>query len=363
MILRDYREAPHTSSDVAGGQDVGALTIDGIARACRFRRMRWPLPRLMRHVLGESAGICLALGLVAACERAAPPAARKDTTVAVVPPPDTAVVAPPPASTWDSTAGPAFFIAGPAPTDAMIIVPRYTDAPALDSAQFDLTSLRAMQLDLFANGKRVGQARVGATAASTRSDSCRTWPTARLTVAPADTAATKDWNVAFESGHAAELVLDSIAAMTGADSAKLAADIARLASALPGDTSAVFRGLPFVVNKAWRVRAPNGQQWLTAIVVRNVNQEANPRQERILLIAERDSTTTAGRYTTQYSERVVGLEETIEATDLVAMLLLGAERRPTLVVARDAGDGYSYALIERIGRQWQRRWASVYAGC
>jgi hypothetical protein len=45
------------------------------------------------------------------------------------------------------------------------------------------------------------------------------------------------------------------------------------------------------------------------------------------------------------------------------MLLLGAERRPTLVVARDTGNGFSYALIERINGQWQRRWSSVYAGC
>jgi hypothetical protein len=245
----------------------------------------------------------------------------------------------------------------------MVIVPRYTDTTALDSAKFDLTMLRAMQLDLFASGKRVGQARVSSTTASTRSDSCRTWPMARLAVTPTDTGATREWNIAFESGHAAELTLDSIASLTGADSAKLAADVARLASALPGDTSAAFRGLPFVVNRAWRAGAPNGQQWLTAIVVRNVNQEANPRQERILLIAERDSAAASGRYTPLYSERAVGLEETLEATDLVAMLLLGAERRPTLVVARDAGSGFSYALIERINGQWHRRWASVYAGC
>jgi len=108
---------------------------------------------------------------------------------------------------------------------------------------------------------------------------------------------------------------------------------------------------------------PNGRLLVAAIVVRNVNQEANPRQERILLIAERDSTTNAGRYTTKYSERAVGLEETLEATDPLAVVLLGSERRPTLVVARDAGHGASYALIERIAGEWQRRWSSTYAGC
>jgi hypothetical protein len=81
------------------------------------------------------------------------------------------------------------------------------------------------------------------------------------------------------------------------------------------------------------------------------------------LIAERDTTAAPGRYSPQYSERVSGPEETVEATDLLAMVLLGTQRRPTLVVARDSGDGSSFALIERIAGQWQRRWASVYAGC
>ena len=325
--------------------------------------MRWPLSRLSRRAFGWARTIALTLTLITACERATPSAARKDTTVPVVSPPETTVVPAPVASTWDSTAGPALFIVGETATEAWVIAPRFTDSTALDSAGFDAAPVRSIQLDLYASGKRVGSARVGATSGSVRTDSCRTWPKARLNIAAADTAAVHEWNVAFEAGHAAELTLDSIAGLPAADSARLAADIARLASVLPGDTAAMFRGLPFVVNKAWRARTPNGDDLLAAIVVRNVNQEANPRQERILLLAQRDSGGPPGRYTTQYSERVVGLEETLETADLVAMVLLGAERRPTLVVARDTGRGSSFALIERIGGKWQRRWATVYAGC
>jgi hypothetical protein len=157
--------------------------------------------------------------------------------------------------------------------------------------------------------------------------------------------------------------LDSIEGLTSADSARLAADIARIASALPGDTAATFRGLPFVVNKAWRTRLPGGPDILIAVIVRNVNQEANPRQERILLIAERDSATPTARFTAQYSERTSGLEETIETTDPIAVVLLGADRRPAVVVSRDTGNGVSYAFIERMANRWQRRWASAYAGC
>jgi len=303
-------------------------------------------------------------GLCIACERASPPATgRKDTAAQVVPPPESAVVAKPEASPWDSSAGPALFIAGSTPQEALVIAPRSTTPAALDSVQLDSVLIRSLRVDLFASGKKVGTARIAATARSSLSDSCRSWPTARLDLSPGDSASTPNWSVAFETGHAAELAVDSIEGLTRVDSARLAADIARIASALPGDTSAAFRGLPFVVNKAWRARIPNGSTILTAVVVRNVNQEANPRQERILLIAERDSGTALGRFVPSYSERRVGLEETLETTDPIAILLVGDDRHPTVVVTRDAGKGVSYALIERLGRQWQRRWASMYAGC
>ena len=278
------------------------------------------------------------------------------------PPPESTVATRPEASPWDSTAGPALFIAGSTPAEAFIIAPRYTDPGALDSLQPEPTQFRSLQVDLFAGGKKVGVARIDSTVGSSRTDSCRTWPIARLALAPRDTSA-PPWNVAFETGHATEVAIDSIEALPSADSARLAADIARIASALPGDTSAAFRGLPFVVNKAWRARIPGGPTVLTAVVVRNVNQEANPRQERILLIAERDSGTTTPRFTPRYTERKVGLEETLETTDPISIVLLGTNRHPTVVVARDAGNGLSYALIERIAGQWQRRWASIYAGC
>lgn len=320
---------------------------------------RWP--RSTQHGPREYlAVLLLVLGL--ACERSTPAVGRKDTAVPTVPLPESSVVVKPEASPWDSTAGPALFVVGPTPAEAFLIAPGYTRTAALDSLQPDSVLFRSLQLDLFGSGKRVGTARIRSIATGARTDSCRTWPTARLEFASIDTGSTPPWNVAFESGHASELALDSIEGLPRADSAKLAADIARIASALPGDTSAVFRGLPFVVNKAWRTRTANGQTLLAAVVIRNVNQEANPRQERILLIAERDSS-PAARFTPRYTERKVGLEETLETTDPISIVLLGADRHPTVIVARDAGNGLSYALVERVAGQWQRRWASAYAGC
>jgi hypothetical protein len=186
---------------------------------------------------------------------------------------------------------------------------------------------------------------------------------ARLEIPASDTAAAREWAVGFATGHATAVAVDSIASLPTADSARLAADIARIASSLPGDTATVFRGLPFVVTNAWRMREPNGQILIAAVVVRNVNQEANPRQERILLLAARDTTVSSPRYVPQYFERITGLEETVENTELIAMVLLGADRRPTLVVARDAGHGLSFALIEQIAGKWVHRWSSAYSGC
>lgn len=321
--------------------------------------MEW-LPRHVLRVVRQLTIAGSAL-LLLACERKAPDAARKDTAVAVVPPPDSVVAPKPEASAWDTTAGSALFVAGTTPLEALVIAPAFTTQASLDSVVLDPSRLQSIRVDLFRGGQRVGAAVVASLAGSSRTDSCRTWPTARLTVLPADSS-TGPWSVAFESGHAAPVGVDSIEALSSADSARLAADVARLASALPGDTSATFRGLPFVVTKAWRGRIPSGHTLLTAVVVRNVNQEANPRQERILLIAERDTTPSA-RYMALYSERTVGLEESIETTDPIGLLLLGPERRPTVIVTRDSGNGVAYALIEQAGGQWQRRWMSAYAGC
>lgn len=306
-------------------------------------------------------GLCVIQAL--ACERSAPIAGRKDTVVSVVPPPESIIVAKPVVSAWDSSAGPALFVVGATPQDAHVIAPQYTDIASLDSIQFDSKSFQSLRLDLFGNGKRVGTARVGAVLGPSRTDSCRTWPNARLEISPSDTAITRGWAIAFEAGHAVAVPIDSIEALSTADSARLAADIARLASALPGDTSAVFRGLPFVVNKAWRTSIPSGQVVLTAIVVRNVNQEANPRQERILLIAERDSNNATARFTPAYTERTAGLEETLETSDPIAFMLIGSESHPTVIIARDAGKGLSYTIVERVGGKWRRGWASAYAGC
>ena len=129
----------------------------------------------------------------------------------------------------------------------------------------------------------------------------------------------------------------------------------------PGDTAREFRGIPFVVRSARRFSPAPGVRAVAAEIVRQVPVEATPRQERMFLIAERDSSVTA-RWELAYVERVSGPEETLESTDILAAVLLG-QTQPTLVLGRDDGSATAYALLERSGpKRWRLRWSSRWVG-
>jgi hypothetical protein len=247
--------------------------------------------------------------------------------------------------------------------DALLVFPSFTDSTLTDTTTFNVAAVRGTRVDLFTRAGAAGSASVAAPEPSrTRAGECTTWPAVRLASAPH--AAAPTWTVAFIAGHAAPLPLDSIEGAPPADSARLAAEIARLASGLPDDTAPAFRGIPYVVRSARRFSAAPGVEGLVAEIVRKLNEEANPREERILLVAEHDSSLAAGRYAAAYSERVSDDEETIETTDVLAAVSVGPSRTPTIVLSREYGEGGEYALLERAGPgQWRLRWSSAYTGC
>ncbi len=304
--------------------------------------------------------VVLVLAVGAGCERSRP-APGNDTAATVVPPPDSG--SPPPAepAAWDAGAGSALVIAGQEPGDASVIFPEFVDGAELDTARFDLDRVRNIKLDLFARGQPVGQAILDSVHVIKTANGCTAWPAAHVVAAQAGNPLPA-WTVGFESSRVTAIPLDSIEALTIADSLRVVADIARMASALPGDTATAFRGLPFIVRTARRFEAAPGVQAVIAEVVRKVNQEASPLQEQLLIVAERDSTTPAGRYTPVYTERMSGREESLESTDILAVLAIAG--RPTIVIARDDGTSVSYSLLERarVG-QWRLRWSSAFAGC
>jgi hypothetical protein len=102
---------------------------------------------------------------------------------------------------------------------------------------------------------------------------------------------------------------------------------------------------------------------MIAEVWRTLNQEANPKQEHLLLITERDTASRA-RMDIAYTERAAGGEETLESSEVLAIARFSPTRDVSILLARYVGDGVVYALLERTGsRRWRLRWTSPYVGC
>ena len=163
-------------------------------------------------------------------------------------------------------------------------------------------------------------------------------------------------------GVIAPVAMDSTESLSRADSAKLVVEMTRLASALPNDSAERFSGLPFIVRSVWRFKIPSGQTVVIATLSRQINQEATPLQERSFLVAEQSATDST--YSTVYSERTSGPEETIESQEVLGAVLVGTTRTPALILSRDDGDFVAYGLVERAENgRWSQRWRSARRRC
>jgi hypothetical protein len=310
--------------------------------------------RLPRRVF-PLAILCLA----AACER---PSAAPPVDSAVVVRPDSVVVAPTTVvetgGGWDASAGSVLFVARPDRVgSAAVVFPELSDSAMEAATTFDTARVHAARVDLFAPAGTVGVATVAGMTATTENE-CSAWPSARLV------GAVTPWTVGFTAGAATPIRLDSAAAFAPTDSARLAAEVARLAAALPNDTSAGLRGVPFAVREMRRFSPARGVEAVVATVTRKLNVEASPLAEEIVLVAERDSAGPANAFTTAYFSRSSATEELVQTTDVLAAVHLGSARTPTLVVSRLMDDGSFYSVLQRVGpRQWRLRWTSAYTGC
>ena len=323
-------------------------------------------------VLGLTA--CAAAGVLivsAACERmgsnAASASGGAPSTGGT---PAAQAAAAPAASRWNDTlAGADLFVAGGNSGEAVVVLPTYNDSTIGDAPTTDSVVSRHPHVDLFARRGSIGSATLSEGAAGNFSGSCTAWPTAHVMTPQG---APPDWSVSFEAGRATALPMDSITAVSSADSARRAAAIVRVAASLPNDTAAAFRGVPYAVRDAHQfvLSSPSRDTVLAAEVVRRLNQEANPQEEHLLIVLERDTLPGPGGapppYVAAYSERTSGAEDDVEATEVLAAVMLGRAPRqmPAIIVGRDYGDGSSYSLIGRVGpRRWRARWNSAYVGC
>ena len=169
------------------------------------------------------------------------------------------------------------------------------------------------------------------------------------------------WRVALAKGRAIGLLLDSIEGMTDVDSAQFVANVVSMALSLTGSGDAVFSGIPFFVRKGYRLMMPS-VSIIIAEAVRRINEEANPREEHLLLLAERlrgDITYRVG-----FHARSAGSEESLETSEVLSALRLTKTNRLAIVITFDYEDGGKIGLLERLGpSNWRVVWKSAYTGC
>jgi hypothetical protein len=318
----------------------------------------------MRILLRHALFAWLALPLIS-CERSGGGQSRDSASPAPLVNGDSSA----PASVnsgWNADAGPTLLVAGDAPDVAQVIFPEVTDSTLGDTTLMDLAPVSGATVELFSHKGRIGTAMVAGPDTTSQADSsdesCDDWPMVRLRSERGSRAGT--WTAALLAGHARPIALDSIEGLSKADSSRLSAEVARLSGSIPDDTARAFRGLPYSVRTVRRFRAVPGVDALASEVSRRINQEANPREEQVFFVAERDSGQSGGPWKIAFAQRASGHEGSVESHDVLAAVSIGAARRPTLILSRYLGDGMSYAFLERVGpRQWRLRWVSATSGC
>ena len=287
----------------------------------------------------------LATVLVTACERGKAPPRVDSAAVRNVPPAEPAATSA--QTSWDPGAGPVLLVAADSSSRAMVVTP---DSATAATAVAGIP--HPASVTLFG---RSGTVQMAELPSVTDSGVCTV---ATLSSAPPPRA----WNVGFIGGVVAPLPVDSTQSLSHADSSLLVTWMNRLASALPNDSAGRFTGLPFVVQSMWRITIPNGPLAVVATLSRQINQEATPLVEHTLLIAEQKPNDTT--FTTTYSERRYGEEETIESSDVLAAVLIGDQKNPSIILARDYGNATSYTLLERgTDGVWRTRWSSSRRQC
>jgi hypothetical protein len=250
---------------------------------------------------------------------------------------------------WNVDAGPLMIVGGNGDSVA-VVLPEATDS-TIAALQDTSPPLSGLTFDLFGRGGMVRSpvAVLSLPRTVNTKQDCYSWPLAKLK------SSRSNWRVGFASGH-------SIEAMSSADSAALAVSLAQTAATLPITADPTFKGLPFRVRSAYTFRL-DSIDVVIADVVRSVNEEANPRLEHLLIVGERTVGST-GRYKVGYYNRTAGAEESTQATEILAAVLIGSARRPAVVVNIEYDDGGKLGLIERTGPgEWRATWRSAYTDC
>jgi hypothetical protein len=303
--------------------------------------------------------VVLTLAMLAACDRK-PKIAATDSAAAQPAIATVDSLRPKVGTGWEGDAGP--FLVLPT-VDGGRDAGSLLRPDATDSTVGDTTGLRRSAgdgtLELFSRASLMGVAKLVIEKAPPGDSGCTAWPVARLT--SADGTMPRGWTAAFLKGRVTLVPLDSIDGLAPKDSAALAANISRLASSLSDDTVATFHGLPFVVLRAFRGLS-DGRGFVVTTLVRRVNQEDDPREERLVMVIDGDRATPAA-WTVGWHERASGREDELVVSEPLSAFLAAGKGRTHLLFGRDDGESLSAAMLVRDARGWQVLWESALAGC
>jgi hypothetical protein len=260
-------------------------------------------------------------------------------------------------TSWNVNAGPVMLLsAGNSSDSVSIVLPEATDS-TIELIEDVTPPVSGLVFELFSRGGKVDSTRVSPQKVEVdTTQECSAWPVGKTQ------SAHPGWRVGFVRGHVSAIPLDSIESLPSADSAMLAASLARTAATLPVSSDPTFRRLPFRVQSAYTFRL-DSVDVVIADVVRTLNEEANPRIEHLLVIGER-RIDTKGKYAVGYFSRIAGAEETMQATEVLAAVRIGVSKSPAIVVSVESEEGVKLGLIERTGPgQWRSTWKSAYTTC
>ncbi|MEO5905049.1 MAG: hypothetical protein ABIQ55_13620 [Gemmatimonadaceae bacterium] len=266
----------------------------------------------------------------------------------------------PPRNTgWDAPAAGTFVLLSVADdrVEAELVLPEETDSSLTKTITTDATAFANASVDLFNTGGLAGTSTLTVNQQQQPAEGCLAWPSVRLTSKPA-----KDWRIGLTAGKATAILIHPIEELGSSDSSSSAIELARLASeATAANRNPAFQGLPFAVRKAYQLSIGDTAV-LFGSVVRKINEEANPREEHLLLVAERIGKT--GKYLLSFQNRSAGPEDAIRTNAVLAAVRFVRTKQAAIILSFEYDDGGQIALLERVApHDWKIKWRSAYTGC
>ncbi len=260
---------------------------------------------------------------------------------------------------WDESSAGQFMIL-PASDDgitAALVLPNETDSTLSKSRTFQVDSFANASVDLFNTAGAAGRSTIAVNYQQAPAEGCLVWPGVRLISKPSS-----PWTVGFRAGYAKPIQIDSVEKLSATDSLGVTTELIKQASAISVKSDPAFQGLPFIVQKAYRISMGDTTA-LIGSIVRKINEEANPREEHLLLIVERNGGPDAP-YSVAYQNRSAGAEDAVRTNAILAAVRFVKTNRAAIVLSFEYDDGGQVALLERIsGASWKITWRSAYTGC